>query len=72
MAKKLTFGSKGLQMAGHDVCWDIYLANGSEIRECPNHFHETHIMIIRNSRKINHSTHPCGHFKYKDLWPCKH
>ena len=31
------------------------------IRECPNHFHETHIMIIRNSCKINHSTHPCGH-----------
>ena len=54
-------GSKGLQMEGHDLCRDICLANGSKIKECPNHFHETHIMIIRNSCKINHSTHPCGH-----------
>jgi len=61
MAKKSMFGSKGLQMVGHDVCWDICLANGSEMRECPNHFHEMHIMIIRNSCKINHSTHPCVH-----------
>ena len=48
-------------MEGHDVCQDICLANGSKIRECPNHFHEMHIMIIRNSCKINHSTHPYGH-----------
>ena len=59
--KKLMFGSKGLQMTGHNVFADICLANGSERRECPNHFHEMHIMIIRNSSKISHSTYPCGH-----------
>jgi len=61
MAKKLTYGSKGLHMAGHDLCQDICLANGLEIRECPYHFHEMHIMMTRNSCKINHSTRPCGH-----------
>ena len=61
MAKKLTYGSKGLHMAGHDLCQDICLANGLEIRECPYHFHEMHIMMTRNSCKINHNTHPCGH-----------
>jgi len=35
MAKKSTFGSKGLQMAGHDVCQDIYLANGSANKRMP-------------------------------------
>ena len=59
--KKSMFGSKGLQTAGHNVCRDIFLASGLERRECSNHFHETHIMTIRNSCKINHSTHPCGH-----------
>ena len=59
--KKSMFGSKGLQTAGHNVCRDICLANGSERRECPNHFHKTHIMITRNWCKINHSTHPWGH-----------
>ena len=37
-----------------------------------NHFHETYIMTIGNSCKINHSTHPCGHSNMKNLWPCKH
>ena len=38
MAKRLTFGSKGLQMAGHDVCRDICLANGLGIRERPKSY----------------------------------
>ena len=58
--KKSMFGSKGLQMAEHNVYWCICLANGSARRECPDHFHETHIVMIINSCKINHSTHPCG------------
>ena len=41
--------------------WDIYLANGSKRRECPDHFHETHIMITRNSCNINHRQYPCRH-----------
>ena len=70
--QNLTSGSRGLHMVGHDLCQDICLANGSATRECPNHFHETHIMMTRSSCKINHNTHPCGHSNIRLLWPCKH
>jgi len=71
MAEGLRFWLKRLRKARHGICQGIYLASGSEIRECPTsfpwHAHNNDDLEIY-AKLIMHA--PMWTLKHQVLWPC--